>query len=63
MVYLSALISTCLSQWPRGLRHALVFARSNTGIVGSNPTQVMDVCVCLFCVCVVLYVGSGVATG
>jgi hypothetical protein len=23
----------------------LVFARSNTGIVGSNPTQGMDVCV------------------
>jgi hypothetical protein len=26
-----------------------VFARSNIGIVGSNPTQGMDVCV-LFCV-------------
>jgi hypothetical protein len=33
-----------------------VFARSNTGIVGSNPTQAMDVCVCLFCVCIVLCV-------
>jgi hypothetical protein len=39
-----------------------VFARSNAGIVCSNPTQGMDVCVCLFCVCVVLYVGSGLAT-
>jgi hypothetical protein len=39
------------------------FARSNTGIVGSNPTRGMDVCVRLFCVCVVLYVGSGLATG
>jgi hypothetical protein len=29
-----------------------VFARSNTGIMGSNPTQGMDVCLCLFCVCV-----------
>jgi hypothetical protein len=28
-----------------------VFARSNTGIVGSNPTQGMGVCVRLFCVC------------
>jgi hypothetical protein len=27
-----------------------VFARSNTGIVGSNPTQRMDVCLRLFCV-------------
>jgi hypothetical protein len=29
-----------------------VFARSNAGIGGSNPTQGMDVCVRLFCVCV-----------
>jgi hypothetical protein len=28
-----------------------VFARSNAGIVGSNPTQGMDVCVRLFSVC------------
>jgi hypothetical protein len=40
-----------------------VFARSNAGIVGSNPTQRMDVCVRLFCVCVILCVGSGLATG
>jgi hypothetical protein len=41
-----------------------VFARSNAGIVGSNPTQGMDehVCVRLFCVRV-LCVGSGLATG
>jgi hypothetical protein len=39
-----------------------VFALSNTGIVGSNPIQGMDVCVCLFCVFVVLCVGSGLAT-
>jgi hypothetical protein len=31
-----------------------VFARSNARIVGSNPTQSSDVCVRLFCVCVVL---------
>jgi hypothetical protein len=40
-----------------------VFARSDTRIVGSNPTQGMDVCVRLFCVCVVLCVGSDLATG
>jgi hypothetical protein len=34
-----------------------VFARSNTGIVGSNRTQGVDVCLCLFCV------GSGLASG
>jgi hypothetical protein len=31
-----------------------VFARLNTEIMGSNPTRGMDVCVRLFCVCVVL---------
>jgi hypothetical protein len=31
-----------------------VLARPNSGIVGSNPTQGMDACVSLFCVCVVL---------
>jgi hypothetical protein len=31
-----------------------VFASSNTGIVGSNTTRFMDVCLRLFCVCVVL---------
>jgi hypothetical protein len=31
-----------------------VFARMNTGIVGSNPTRGMDVCLRLFCLCVVL---------
>jgi hypothetical protein len=40
-----------------------VFVSSNAGIVVSNPTQCMDVCVRLFCVCVVLRVGSGFATG
>jgi hypothetical protein len=31
-----------------------VFDRLNTGIVGSNPARGMDVCLSLFCVCVVL---------
>jgi hypothetical protein len=39
------------------------FVGSNTGNMGSNPTPGMDVCVRLFCVCVVLCVGSGLATG
>jgi hypothetical protein len=33
--------------------------RSNTGIVGSSPTQDMGICLRLFCVCV----GSGLVTG
>jgi hypothetical protein len=39
-----------------------VFARYNTEIVGWNPIGGMDVCVCLFFVCVVLNVGSGFAS-
>jgi hypothetical protein len=31
--------------------------------VGSNRTGGMDVCLRLFSVCVILYVGSGLATG
>jgi hypothetical protein len=37
------------------------FLRPNAGIVGSNPTQGMDVFERLFCV--VLCVGSGFAAG
>jgi hypothetical protein len=40
-----------------------VYEAVKAGIVGSNPTQGMDVCVRLFCVCVVLCIGSGLATG
>jgi hypothetical protein len=35
-----------------------VFGRSNAGIMGSNPTEGMDVCVRLFCACVVLCVAA-----
>jgi hypothetical protein len=41
-----------------------VFVRTDAGIVGSNPTQGMDFwCMRLFCVCVVLCLGSGLAAG
>jgi hypothetical protein len=40
-----------------------IFDRSNTGFVGLNPTQGMDVCLRLFSVCVVLSAGSDLATG
>jgi hypothetical protein len=39
----------------------IVFARSKARIVGSNPTQFMDVCVHLFFVCVVLRSDSRLA--
>jgi hypothetical protein len=38
-----------------------IFASSNTGIVCSNLTRLMDVCVLL--VCVILCVGRGLTTG
>jgi hypothetical protein len=38
-----------------------VFVRSEAVIVGSNTAQGVDVCVRLFCVCVVLCVHSGLA--
>jgi hypothetical protein len=40
-----------------------VFARSDTEILGSNPTGGMDICMRLLCVCVILCVDSGLATG
>jgi hypothetical protein len=40
-----------------------VFARSNNGIMGLNPTRGMDVCLHLFCVCIVLCVGSSLTRG
>jgi hypothetical protein len=43
----------CRSQWPRA-KAWNVFARLNTGILGSNPARVMDVCLRLLYVCVVL---------
>jgi hypothetical protein len=30
------------------------FTRSSTGVVGSNPTRSVEVCGCLFYVCVIL---------
>jgi hypothetical protein len=41
----------------------IFFARLNTVVMGSSPTRGMDVSVCLFCVCVVLCVGSGLESG
>jgi hypothetical protein len=55
--YSQSLYSFGRSQWQRGLRHEL------SSSVGSNPTRSMDVCVRLFCVCVLLCVRSGLATG
>jgi hypothetical protein len=46
------------SEWPVA-DHSV---SSNTGVMISNPTRGMGLCVRLFCVCVVLCVGSGLAT-
>jgi hypothetical protein len=48
---------------PERSKACTAFARSNAGIMGSNHTQGMDVCVHLFCACVVPCVGSSLSTG
>jgi hypothetical protein len=40
-----------------------VLARWNVGIMGSNPTRCMGVCMCLYSVCVAPGVGRCFATG
>jgi hypothetical protein len=42
-VFVPITVGTQFNAW-------IVFARSNTGVVGSNPTRGMDVYVRLFCV-------------
>jgi hypothetical protein len=51
----------CRSQWPRSLRHELSLLAQTLGSWVEIP-QGMDVSACLFCVFVVLCVGSGLAT-
>jgi hypothetical protein len=58
-----AYVSLCRSQWLRGLRHE---PSSLTGTLGSwvrIPLKAWMCCVRLFCVCVVLCVGSGLVMG
>jgi hypothetical protein len=56
-------IYICICIWPITMAARstawTVFVRSNAGIVGPNPTQGMDVCPCLFCICI----GSGLVRG
>jgi hypothetical protein len=59
----AALLNQAITVATRCIHKQSSLARSNSGIVGSNPTEGMVVCVRLFCVCVVLCVGSGLATG
>jgi hypothetical protein len=61
------LYSSFVGSWPitvaAGSKTWSVFAPWNAGFVGLNPTRGTDICVRLFCVCAVLCVGSGLATG
>jgi hypothetical protein len=62
----SSFMASIVRKWPMTAaaqcKAWTVCARSNSGIVSSDPTQGMDVCLSLFCVCVVLCVGRGLAT-
>jgi hypothetical protein len=61
-MYLQSLDTVCPATvclvWKRP-KAWTVFARSKAVIVSSSPVQGIDVCVRLFCICVVLCVGSG----
>jgi hypothetical protein len=48
---------------PRGLRHELSSLARTLGSWVRIPLKGMQVCVRLFCVCVVLRLGSGIVTG
>jgi hypothetical protein len=55
------IINACKRQWPITVaarsKARTVFAPSNAGIVGSNPTQGMDVCImCVYSVFLLFYV-------
>jgi hypothetical protein len=52
-----------LSQWLRGLRHEPPSAARTMGSLVRIPLEAWMFCLRLFCVCVVLCVGNGLATG
>jgi hypothetical protein len=63
--YASLIVITGRSQWPRGLRHELSSLDRTLGSWVSVPLTawMFRVCMRLFCVYVVLCLGSGLATG
>jgi hypothetical protein len=54
----------CRSQWPRGERHELSSLSRKLGSWVRIPHKawMFGVCMCLFCVCVFLCLGKGLAT-
>jgi hypothetical protein len=64
-VQVTSIVKRSRSQWPRGLRHE-PFARSlerwDRGFESHSRHECLY-CVRLFCVCVILGVGRGLATG
>jgi hypothetical protein len=61
----SGVLDFCVywSQWPRGLRHAQPSLVRSWDHGFESHSRHWYLCVRLFCVCVVLCVGSGLATG
>jgi hypothetical protein len=43
-----SVVIICADQGAARSKARTVFASSNSGMVGSNPTQGMDVCVCVY---------------
>lgn len=55
------MLDKCVHAYHNGRADMNCLRPPNTGIVGSNSTRGMHVSVCLFCVCIGLGVGSGLA--
>jgi hypothetical protein len=51
------------SQWPRDIRHEMFSSARTLGTWVRIPLKGMGICLLLFCVCVVLCVGSSLALG
>jgi hypothetical protein len=60
LIALTVSKEVCRSRWPRGLRRTSAAARL-LGIACSNPTEGMDVCLCLYVV--LCCVGRGFCDG
>jgi hypothetical protein len=64
ILYRGGGVVSCRSQWPRGLKHELSSLARTLGSWVRIPLRawMFGVCMRLFCVCVALCVGSGLAT-
>jgi hypothetical protein len=63
MQYLEGIFFSVADHGGLAVKGMNCFAYSNFEVMDSNRTRDMNICVCLFCVCAVLCVGSDLYTG